>query len=137
VTALIDTSFLLASAVSTDANHAIANRAIQQINETIVLPVPVLPELFYMVSVRVGYRAAVQTFHYTETAGFQIEVISLPDRIRMREIMDKYADAQLDFVDTALMALSERLKITRVYTFDRRDFSIFRPNHTTHLELLP
>jgi hypothetical protein len=35
------------------------------------------------------------------------------------------------------MALSERLQITQVCTFDRRDFSIFRPTHYDYLELLP
>jgi len=48
-----------------------------------------------------------------------------------------YADARLDFVDCCIMALTERLDIRRVATFDRRDFSIFRPNHGDYLELLP
>lgn len=137
MTALIDTSFLLASAVSSDINFKIAQKAIQSLNEKIVLPIPVMPELFYMTSVRIGYRAAVQVFNYLDTSDFQIEAITPPDRIRMREIMSTYLDAKFDFVDTAIMALSERLNITRVYTFDRRDFSIYRPKHTPHYELLP
>ncbi|MBZ0289952.1 MAG: PIN domain-containing protein [Anaerolineae bacterium] len=137
MTALIDTSFLLASAASNDANYAVAQRVVLKIGELIVLPVPVMPELFYMVSVRVGYKAALHTFQYLDNAGFQIEPLTPDDRIRMREIMNKYVDAEFDFVDTAIMALSERLNITRVYTFDRRDFSIFRPRHTSHLDLLP
>ncbi len=48
-----------------------------------------------------------------------------------------YPGAKLDFVDCCIMAMSERLNITRVCTFDRRDFSIFRPAHCDYLELLP
>ncbi len=59
------------------------------------------------------------------------------DLRRARQIMQQYEKADLDFVDCCIMALSERLKITSVYTFDRRDFVIFRPTHVDYLELLP
>ncbi len=45
--------------------------------------------------------------------------------------------ASFDYTDAAIMALSERLQITKVCTFDRRDFGIFRPKHCDYLELLP
>jgi hypothetical protein len=35
------------------------------------------------------------------------------------------------------MAQAERLNIARIATFDRRDFSVFRPKHCEYLELLP
>ena len=56
---------------------------------------------------------------------------------RMRLIMGQYEDIKFDFTDTAIMAQAERLNITRVATFDHRDFSIFRPTHCEYLELLP
>jgi predicted nucleic acid-binding protein len=61
----------------------------------------------------------------------------MTDLRRVQEIMAFYASARLDLVDTCIMALSERLQITKVCTFDRRDFSIFRPKHCDFLELLP
>ncbi len=61
----------------------------------------------------------------------------MDDVIRAAQIMERYADARFDFVDCCIMALAERLNITQVCTFDRRDFSIFRPTHCEHLELLP
>jgi uncharacterized protein len=48
-----------------------------------------------------------------------------------------YFDAKLDFVDCCIMALSERMNITKVCTFDRRDFGMFPPQHCAYLELLP
>lgn len=59
------------------------------------------------------------------------------DMERVIEIMHQYDTSAFDLVDTAIMALSERLAIDTVLTFDRRDFSIFRPRHTSHLRLLP
>ncbi len=86
--------------------------------------------------VRVNYKRAVQMFATTRTA-FEVIELTEQDMTRMQAIMGQYEDAQFDFTDTALMALSERLNITKVYTFDRRDFSIFRPRHCNYLELLP
>lgn len=137
MTVLIDTSFLVALAVQSDSNHAAARQAISTLKGQRILPVPVMPESFYMVSIRANYRAAVKLYSYMQDAGFQIEPLTPRDRQRMGEIMTQYLDAELDFVDLALMAISERLNITQVCTFDHRDFSIFRPAHCSHLELIP
>ncbi|MFN4862237.1 MAG: VapC toxin family PIN domain ribonuclease, partial [Pseudanabaena sp.] len=45
--------------------------------------------------------------------------------------------SQLDFVDAVIVAIAERLRITRVLTLDRRDFSIMRPRHCDYFEILP
>jgi predicted nucleic acid-binding protein len=60
-----------------------------------------------------------------------------PDFERALAILDKYADSRIDFVDACIMALAERLNVTRVLTFDRRDFGLYRPTHCDHFELLP
>ncbi len=57
--------------------------------------------------------------------------------LRMQEILSQYESAKFDFTDVAIMAQAERLNVTRVATFDRRDFSIIRPTHCKFLELLP
>jgi predicted nucleic acid-binding protein len=137
VAVLIDTSFLVALAVTADSNHISAAKAVANLKGKRVLPVPVMPETFYMVAARGNYRTAVKLYHYIQSADFQIEPLTVEDRTRMGEIMNKYLDAEFDFVDLALMAISERLQISQVCTFDHRDFSIFRPKHVSHLDLLP
>ena len=51
--------------------------------------------------------------------------------------MERYKDAEFDFVDCCLMAIAERLNIEDICTFDRRDFAIFRPKHCENFTLLP
>lgn len=102
-----------------------------------VIVVPVLVEAFYMTVVRVNYAAAIALFDRISSAGFTIIDLTAEDYIRMTEIMRTYQDAAFDFTDVAQMAVAERLNITRIFTFDRRDFSVFRPKHTSFLELLP
>jgi uncharacterized protein len=137
VAVLIDTSFLLALANLSDDNHQRAVITMRTLAEARIIAIPVLPELFYMVATRVSYSSAVKLFGRVQTAGFQLQPISREDMARMQAIMEQYEDSEFDFVDTAIMALAERLNITQICTFDRRDFAIFRPAHCDYLELLP
>jgi predicted nucleic acid-binding protein len=134
---LIDTNALLAYASSKDRNHQPARQFfLSSVDELRVVPAPVLSELFYMVTVRINYRRAIEIFRQTQTA-FQIEPLIASDMTRMQTIMSKYADAELDYTDVAILAVAERLNITRICTFDRRDFQIYQPTHCSHFELLP
>ena len=56
---------------------------------------------------------------------------------RIAEILAKYADSYIDFVDASVMAIAERLNIQTVLTIDQRDFRMFRPNHCASFTLLP
>jgi len=133
---LIDTSFLVAIASPKDASHVSARQATQGLVGIRIVPAPVLPETFYMVTQRVNYSAATRTFRLLRTGAFQIEPLTDEDMARMEEIMAQYTDNEFDYVDLAVMALAERLNITEIYTFDRRDFSVFIPAHCDYLELL-
>ena len=48
-----------------------------------------------------------------------------------------YRDLPLGAVDAMVVATAERLSATTVATIDRRHFSIVRPSHVPHFELLP
>ena len=97
VTVLIDTSFLVALAVPEDQNHLPAQRAISDLKGKRIVPIPVLPELFYMVYTRMDYQSAVDMYRYLHTGGFTFEPLTPQDRLRMSEIMGKYLDAEFDF----------------------------------------
>lgn len=134
---LINTSFLFAAAFARDVNHQIAQDALRKLKTERIVPAPVEAELFYMVMTRVGYDRAVAAIRTLQSPAFTIVELVSQDRLRLIEIMQQYRDARFDFTDVAIMALAERLDITRTCTFDRRDFSIFRPRHCDYLELLP
>lgn len=136
---LIDTSLLLAAMFNKDTHHAEGRWAMQALKGEAVrlMPSPVVYELFYMMTTRTTYERAVGVFEMLQTSAFEVVRLTDDDLQRMAQIMNQYADAQFDLPDVAIMALSERLNIKQVYTFDRRDFSIFRPSHCPALELLP
>ncbi len=135
---LIDTSFLLAAFYVKDAKHVLAAKAIRSLKASqCIVPESVLHELFHVAQVRMNYERAIDAVERVHRAHFDIQSLGGQDRLRMTQIMHQYASASFDYTDAAIMALSERLNIKQVYTFDRRDFNIFRPNHCLYLELLP
>lgn len=48
-----------------------------------------------------------------------------------------HAAVQRQQLRSGRLLLAERLNITQILTFDRRDFSVFRPAHTPYFDLLP
>ncbi len=93
----------------------------------LVLPVVVLPEICYLVASRLGHQAMRRFVSSLAPKAVQVEPVTAEDLVRVHEILEQYADSKLDFTDAAIVAIAERLTITRVYTLDRRDFSMIRP----------
>jgi uncharacterized protein len=137
MTAILDTSFLFALTDQNDRNHARVLAVARTLNEPMLLPTVVLPEVCYLISSRLGHRIMRQFITDLTISATQLESLSTIDLARTREILEQYADSQLDFTDAAIIALSERLNITRILTLDRRDFGLIRPSHCDYFELLP
>jgi hypothetical protein len=107
------------------------------VNEPLVLPVVVLPEVCYLIASRLGHQAMCRFVSSMTPNAVQVESLTTEDLVRVYQILEQYSDNQLDFTDAAIVTIAERLNITRVYTLDRRDFSIIRPSHCDYFELLP
>jgi hypothetical protein len=137
MTAILDTSFLFALTDQSDRNHQRVLAVSQNVNEPLILPGVVLPEICYLISSRLGHQTMRHFVSSIRPDAVQVESPTAEDLVRVHEILEQYADSQLDFTDAAIVAIAERLAITRVYTLDRRDFSIVRPIHCDYFELLP
>lgn len=133
---LADTSFLLALFNKKDPLH---KRAVADVNldADILVPQVALVEVTYLLSQRIGISASIGFLTYFIQSQMPLIPLEIADLSRARDIMAAYSDNRFDFVDCCVMALAERLQVTKIYTFDRRDFSVFRPQHTDYLELLP
>lgn len=136
-TILLDTSFIVALYHSKDKYHSLALTFVQKSEYVSFLPEVALTEIAFLLRRNSGQIAVDYFLSDLQAEGTTLASVNLMDIERARQILTDYASARLDFVDCCLMALSERLNITRICTFDRRDFSIFRPKHCDFLELLP
>lgn len=134
---IVDTSFVFALYNSDDANHVEAQSFASAYRETVVVTDVILPELGFLFQRDLGYAGLIQFLDQFRNMGWRMECLLRSDLSRVFQIAKQYETAEFDIVDCCLIALAERLQITSVATFDRRDFYIVRPSHTDYFEILP
>ena len=105
--------------------------------EPLVLPEPLLVEIGYMLGSRAGATAEADFLRDVADGLYTIESMMLADIARAADLVEKYADLPLGTADACVIALAERLGITRVATLDRRHFSVVKPKHISAFTLLP
>lgn len=67
----------------------------------------------------------------------RVETFGTDDWQRIGELVTTYASLPLGGTDASVIALAERLDVTRIATLDRRHFGIVRPRHIAGFELVP
>lgn len=137
MTAIIDTGFLYAVLDKSDRNHQRAVELLPTLSDALLLPTVVLVELSYLLQARLGHAAMRQFVHQLAESSIHLEPTHKVDLPRIHELLEQYADTELDFVDAALVVIAERLNIQRILTVDRRDFGTIRPEHCDYFEILP
>jgi predicted nucleic acid-binding protein len=134
---LVDTSFLVALNNPRDRNYSVTRQFAADSKYLYLIPDVVLTEAAYLLKKAGGLPLVLRFLDRLSNLNPALIAVQDQDLKRARDIMAHYAEANLDFVDCCLMALSERLSIVTVCTFDHRDFVILQPKHTPYLTLLP
>src|SRR5689334_15976359 len=96
---LLDSGFFYASIDKTDKHHKSVNRSIQEIRGTVILPIPAITETAYFLSRNQGIESVARFCDSVATSKFHLETPTAEDYIRSAEILRKYNDANIDFVD--------------------------------------
>jgi len=135
VSVLLDTGIVYAYYDRSDRWHARALDLVRQEARGLILPAPVIPEADYLLGQRLGAKSR-RTFYQGITEGHYF-VVDLPRAAyaRVAALNDQFADLELGFVDAAIVALAESLKVPRIATVDRRHFAPLAARLS--LELLP
>jgi len=72
-----------------------------------------------------------------DRGALQLLTLDADDAPRIRELMKKYASRRMDLADAALLRVAEREGIGKIFTVDRRDFSVYRLHGRIRPALLP
>jgi uncharacterized protein len=137
VALILDTGPLYATLDRTDADHQACRSLLEAAAERLIVPAPVLVEVDYWIHKRLHPGVLVALLEDIGDGAYQVEDSLPQDYLRIREICDRYADADVRFVDAAVLAVVERLNEPKLAKLDRRHFGMLRPRHVNSLLLLP
>lgn len=133
----MDSGFLYSTLNKKEKFHRETIKILSSIYEDIVSPVPALTEIAYLVLRDLGAAALANFVEDLPEMNVVFETPLAEDYRRAAEILRKYDDANIDFVDACIVAIAERLNVRKILTVDRRHFGIFKPSHCAAFEILP
>lgn len=134
---ILDTGPLYASLDRSDADHKACRELIEGTDGPLVIPAPVLVEVDYWIHARLHPGVLVALLDDIVAGAYRVEELRDEDYRRVRELCDRYAEADVRFVDAAVLAVVERLNEPKLATLDHRHFGVMRPRHVETLRLLP
>ncbi|MBI2872154.1 MAG: PIN domain-containing protein [Chloroflexi bacterium] len=134
---VLDTGPLYATLDRNDAQYRRCLDLLQDTLEPLVIPAPVLVEVDWLVHTRLHAGVFLALLDDIVAGAYRVEELQPEDYRRIRELCDRYADADVGFVDAAVLALVERLNEPKLATLDHRHFRVLRPRHVDALRLLP
>jgi predicted nucleic acid-binding protein len=134
---IADTGFIVAHNNIRDDHHQACLTLYKSYAAVIAVPQSVLAEVGYLLRKARGNRQVASFLRQLSASKYEIVPLTVKDLARTADILDQYHDSRLDFVDASIVAIAERLNITRILTLDQRDFGMVRPRHASHFELLP
>lgn len=136
MTLVLDTGPIVAVLNGGDRNHARC-AALFSADDDLLVPVPVLVEVDYWLGKLVGAQVWADFVADIVGGAYRLMQLTEDDLTRAAALEQRYHDLGLGLVDASVIALCERLGETKVATLDHRHFSVVRPRHCDHLELLP
>lgn len=132
-----DTSFVVAILGKDDRKRQSCIKVYNNHQGIIWIPQTALTEICYMLERDSGRREVINFLRRLPETKYRVLELQPEDILRTAEILEKYHDTRLDFVDATIAAVAERLNITHLLTLDYRDFGFVRPRHIERFELLP
>jgi predicted nucleic acid-binding protein len=96
---------------------------------------PCFTEAMYLLGRDMGHPAQDELWQFTVDELLDIHFSSLPERMRMRNLMRQYRDTPMDMADASLVAAAETLGLDRVFTLDSH-FYVYRLNNEKNFEVV-
>ena len=132
---LVDTGPLVALIDRRDRNHDRCREASRTIRVPALTVWPVFTEAMYLLGS--SWNAQDALWEMLESGALVLASLDRVDAPRIRELMKKYRDLPMDFADAALVRVAEREKIRRIFTLDRRGFTLYRANRIGRFSIVP
>jgi uncharacterized protein len=132
---LVDAGPLVALVDSDDQHHSKCVDALKGFREPLATVWPPLTEAMYLLADLPKGQEAL--WEMLDRGALRLLTLDAGDAPRIRELMKKYANRRMDLADAALLRVAEREGIAKIFTVDRRDFSVYRLHGRIRPALLP
>lgn len=133
---IVDTGILYALADGTDRFHRAARELLGG-REPRIVPEPVAVEADWLILEHLGVEVEAVFLRSLTEGSLAVECPTVEDRARAAELVGRYRDLRIGYVDAVTVAIAERLGETRIATVDRRHFTAIRPRHAAAFEIVP
>ena len=120
---LIDSGPLVALFDSSDKYHAESVAFIKSNPYPLLTTIASVTETLHILNF--NRNAQIDFLGWVHSGGVEIHDIGNNDFHRLKELTEKYRDLPMDFADSCLVFLAEKLDINMIATIDR-DFTIYR-----------
>jgi predicted nucleic acid-binding protein len=132
---LVDAGPLVALLHRDDQHHQDCVEALTRIRDPLVTVWPAFTEAMYLLNF--SWRAQDALWELVSEETIRLLPVEADDHRRMRDLMKKYRMLPMDLADAALVAVAERERIRRIFTIDRRDYSLYRPAKLGKFTIVP
>jgi predicted nucleic acid-binding protein len=132
---LVDAGPLVALIHRDDNHHVLCRDALRSLDEPLGTVWPAFTEAAYLLGF--SWHAQDALWDFVARGVLSILPLDAADAPRMRELMESYRDLPMDLADAALVRVAERMRLDRVFTLDRKDFTVYRPNGLGTFDLVP
>jgi len=120
---LIDSGPLIALFDASDKYHAEAVRFIQTNSYPLITTIASVTETLHLLDFH--RNAQIDFIEWVQRGAVEVYPIGNGDFGRIKDLTEKYRDLPMDFADSCLVYLAEKLHLDTVATIDR-DFTIYR-----------
>ena len=132
---LIDTGPIVALFDRDDRHHALCIEILKEMREPLVTTWSILTEAFYLLNF--SWEVQDSLWLFIQRGGVEIHPTGKDLLIQCRELMKQYRDLPMDLADATIVALADVLGVSRIFTLDHKDFSVYRFKQRKRFTLIP
>ena len=132
---LLDTGALVAVCNRSDVHHEDCIKTLKTIYKPLTTTWPVLTEVFYLLRRNVKAQSLIMAL--IQDGSVRISELDPSFLGWFERFATSYSDREVDLADGSLVYTAERLQMNRIFTVDRKDFTVYRVFGEHSFDIVP
>jgi uncharacterized protein len=133
---LMDTSAIISMIDRGNKMHNKIKELVLKEENLYIIPSTVVVEVCQLLKYRFGGKFEINFLNEILNTSLIMEILKFEDISRILEILSKYEDLNIGFVDGSIVAIAERLGTNKLLTLDKKHFSAIIPSGFKYFDIL-